>query len=84
MKSRPYPFFDVWKVSKRPGVLVREDLAQGAFVSIGHLPILEQEVVILVEGIARAGFERPIVIAGGVVEDEVEDETDAVAPQDGG
>jgi hypothetical protein len=65
-------------------VIVGEDFADGQLVGIRHFTIREHPVVPLVLRVAGEGFLRPLVLVGGVVEDEVDDERDAVRTQFGG
>jgi hypothetical protein len=62
-------------------MLVGEDLAQRAFVGVGHGAVGEQEVVVGVLRVAGAGGQRPAVLVRRVVADEIEHQADAGAAQ---
>ena len=66
---------------ERPGVVVGEDLAHRALVGVGHLAPVEDVVVLLEACIAALRELRPLMLVRGVVEDEVDDEGDAVRAQ---
>ena len=55
-----------------------EDLTQRALVGVGHRAVGEDEVELLVLRVASLCASRPLVFIGGVVEDEVEHEADAL------
>ena len=59
-------------VGEAAGALVGEDLAQRPFVRIGHGPVGEDVVEVLVLRVAGLGAPRPFVLVGGVVEDEID------------
>ena len=66
------------------GVVVGEDLAHRLLVLVGHRAVGEDPVVVLELLLARECTLRPLVLVRGVVEDEVDDEGDAVRAQVGG
>ena len=68
-------------VGEGAGVLVGEDLAQRRLVGVGHRAVGEHAVVVLVLRVARQGLLRPVVLVGGVVEDEVDHQADACRAQ---
>lgn len=57
-------------------MIVGEDLANGALVGIRHRAVGEDPVVLIEGGHAVGGLQRPRVVVGRVVEDEIEAETD--------
>ena len=84
VEGGPHPLADVGAVGEAARPLVGEDLAQGALVGVGLGAVREDEVVLGVVGVARQRSLRPAVLVGGVVEDEVEHQADAVLPQERG
>ena len=56
---------------------VGEDVGEGALVGVGNGPVGVDVEVLAVRGVAGPGALGPLVLAGHVVEDEVEDEADA-------
>ena len=65
-------------------MVVREDFAHGLLERVRHRPVREDPVVVAVRRVARGRLPGPLVFVGGVVEDEIDDEADAVRPQLGG
>ena len=84
VERRPDPLLQVLVPGEVPGRKVGEDLREGALVRVGLPAVGEPVKVVLVARVARAGLHRPVVLAGHVVEDEVEDEADPVLAQGGG
>ena len=80
----PDPTGDLRPKSEAAGVFVWEDLAQVPLVSVRHLPVRKHPVVALVVGIACQRTAGPGVLIGGVIDNEVEHETDPVLAQIGG
>ena len=55
-----------------------EDLSQRALVGVGDRPVGEEEVEALVLVVACLGAPCPLVLVGGMVEDEVEYQANAM------
>ena len=78
VESCPDPPVDVLTPAKAPTAHRGEDLTQRAFVGVGYPPVGEEEVKALVLVVASLGAPCPLVLIGGVVEDEVEHQADAL------
>ena len=57
---------------ERAGRAVREDVADRGLVRVGHVPVVEGEVEVRVRRVAGQPRLRPRVLAGGVVQHEVD------------
>jgi len=77
-ECRPHPLVNLGHVSETAGVLLREDLAQVALVLIGHGAVVKHQVIRLVLFLTGQRPARPLMLIGGVVEDEIEHQADAV------
>ena len=83
VERRPHPLLEVLvprEVARRE---VREDLGQGPLVHVGLRPVGVQVEVVLVVLLPGPGPYRPVVLAGDVVEDQVENEAHPVFPHGG-
>src|SRR5207248_1526418 len=78
VEGRPDPLVEVLTPGEAPAAHGGEDLTQRALVGVGYRPVGEEEIEALVLVVARLGTAGPLVLVGGVVEDEVEHQANAM------
>ena len=78
VEGRPDPLLEVLTPGEAPAAHGGEDVTQGALVDVRQRPVGEEEVEALVLGVASLRAPRPLMLVGGVVEDEVEHQADAM------
>ncbi len=78
VEGRPDPLAHILAPGEAAAPHSREDIAQRLLVGIRQRAVGEQEVVALVLHVAGLGAARPIVLVGGVIEDGIEHQADAV------
>ena len=81
VEGRPDPRVELGVPREVAGGEVGEDLGQRALVGVRHLAVGEDVEVVAVARLPRARPPGPLVLAGDVVEHEVEHERDAVPAQ---